>query len=175
MWIVFLSSATYNCIQQLNIIEADNGSVSVQCVFVSGSIADGCHVIFTDATNGKNESYNITGSDNTTKIISLVPAGNYTVVAFEIINEKFIHQSSIQATFFSNCKYNYFINFNVVHAISHLGWGAYNNYVWYCFEPAVYGNVWLLSVPYSRKYLRGTKFCEFAVTVKIANINLRKI
>ena len=30
-------------------------------------------------------------------------------------------------------------------------------------------------IPYSQKYLRGTKFCEFAVTVKIANINLRKI
>ena len=62
----------------------------VQCIFIDISTADGCHVTFTDSSQGINESFNITKPNSTEstieEYITLSVSGNYTVIAYDIVN-----------------------------------------------------------------------------------------
>ena len=74
-----LLAATYNLQDMVLTTEADNRSVNVQCVFVSGSTADGCHVIFNNTNNGIIKYFHI----RTNKTIQLT-SGYYIVTIYEL-------------------------------------------------------------------------------------------
>ena len=89
--------ATYH-VQEVN-ISIHNDSVVVECIFVDISTADGCHIIFTDSSQGINESFNITKPNSTESIIkeyiTLSVSGNYTVKAYDIVNGIIIDTPSV--------------------------------------------------------------------------------
>lgn len=84
--IVFSFVATFY-VQGLN-ISSNNNFVLMECIFVKGLTAEGCHVTFTDMSLGLEESFNITGSGGTQ--ISLQLSGNYTVTVYDIVNGSII-------------------------------------------------------------------------------------
>ena len=71
----------------------------VQCIFIDMSTADGCHVTFTDSSQGINESFNITKRSRTEstieEYITLSVSGNYTVIAYDIVNGIIIDTPSV--------------------------------------------------------------------------------
>ena len=71
----------------------------VQCIFIDISTADGCHVTFTDSSQGINESLNITKPNSTEstieEYITLSVSGNYTVIAYDIVNDIIIDTPSV--------------------------------------------------------------------------------
>ena len=71
----------------------------VQCIFIDISTADGCHVTFTDSSQGINESFNITKPNSTEstieEYITLSVSGNYTVIAYDIVNGIIIDTPSV--------------------------------------------------------------------------------
>ena len=60
----------------------------MKCVFIQGSPIEECHVVFTDMAQGLQESFNITGSEET--LVSLSVSGNYTVRACDIFNSTIV-------------------------------------------------------------------------------------
>ena len=76
-------------IQGLSISSNDtSGLVLVKCIFIQGLPAKECHLVFTDAVQGVEEYFNISGSDYTS--LSLSVSGNYTVSAYDLINGSII-------------------------------------------------------------------------------------
>ena len=108
--------ATFN-VQNLILTYQGNRSVSVQCVFASGSTTDECFVMFTDNGTQRITTINISGSN--IKTISLT-SGNYTVTGYDISNRsifgpavyypKLITVTSLSSTSESN--YNLKSSFN---------------------------------------------------------------
>lgn len=76
-----LLAATYNIQDMILTTEADNRSVNVQCVFVSGATADGCHVIVNNTKTGIINYLYI----RTNKTIQLT-SGYYIVTIYELSN-----------------------------------------------------------------------------------------
>ena len=71
----------------------------VQCIFIDISTADGCHVTFTDSSQGINESFNITKPNSIESIIwkyiTVSVSGNYTVIGYDIVNGIIVDTPSI--------------------------------------------------------------------------------
>ena len=90
--------ATYH-VQNLTVSIASNGSVMVQCIFIDISTADGCHVTFTDSSQGIIESFNITKPNSTESVIeeyiTLSFSGNYTVIVYDIVDCTIIDTPSV--------------------------------------------------------------------------------
>ena len=88
--------ATYY-LQYLNVSSANytDGSVKVKCVFLEGSIAEGCHIVFNDTTQGLMESFDITGSGE--MLLRISESGSYTLTAYDIVNGSIVGPAVLYA------------------------------------------------------------------------------
>ena len=84
----YMFIATYNA-QNFSIrSDAPNGSVMVACIFIEGSLTTSCHLKFIDNVRNLNESFNITGPEQTP--LTLKESGNYTVTVYDLVNGSII-------------------------------------------------------------------------------------
>ena len=79
----FINIATYN-VQGFRIYENSNGSVTVKCVFMQGSINEFCSLIFLDAAQGLEKCFTVDGFKETN--LTLTESGNYTVEVYDIVD-----------------------------------------------------------------------------------------
>ena len=97
--LTFLLIATYH-VQGLTLqYYSNNGSVVVECRFAERSTADGCHVIFRESSKGTVKSINMSKSSieesTVYQYISLPVSGNYTVIAYDIVDGTIITNPSV--------------------------------------------------------------------------------
>lgn len=59
----------------------------VTCVFIQGSIAESCHLVFNDIAQGLVESFNVTEPK---EILVLKGSGNYSVSVYDVVNGSII-------------------------------------------------------------------------------------
>ena len=83
IYIDFIIIATYN-VQNFSIAENSNGSVTVKCVFMQGSISESCYFIFLDAVQGLEKHFTVAGSRKTN--LTLTKSGNYSVKVYDLVD-----------------------------------------------------------------------------------------
>ena len=76
--------ATYN-VQDFSIDVNSNGSLTVKCVFMQGSINELCYLIFLDAAQGLEKHFTVFGFKEAN--LTLTESGNYSVEVYDIVGE----------------------------------------------------------------------------------------
>lgn len=61
--------------------------MTVTCVFIRGSIAESCHLVFNDIAQGLVESFNVTEPEQT---LMLKESGNYSVSVYDVVHGSII-------------------------------------------------------------------------------------
>ena len=83
IYIDFIIIATYN-VQDFSIDVNSNGSVTVTCVFMEGSINEHCLISFIDTAHGLENFFTAQGFKETN--LALTESGNYTVEVYDIVD-----------------------------------------------------------------------------------------
>ena len=56
-------------------------------MFIRGSIAESCHLVFNDIAQGQEESFNVTEPEQT---LMLKESGNYSVLVYDVVHGSII-------------------------------------------------------------------------------------